>query len=109
MTNFPDMTKIMLFILPLLITGAEDTTTDSSVDTTREETTDSSYSKNDLTISWTAPNLNKEACDSLTEEVTITLTSSQILTNAKFYAWFPDSGRSEDPRCGKEGRARWRP
>lgn len=93
MTNFPGMTKIMLFILPLLISGADDTLTDSSDDNTRDETTtDSSYSINDLAISWTEPSLNKEACGSLSDDVTITLTTSQILNNAKFYAWFPDSG-----------------
>ena len=93
MTNFPGMTKIMLFILPLLISGADDDLNDNSEDNTRDETTtDSSYSINDLTISWTEPNLNKEACDSLSDDVTITLTTSQILNNAKFYAWFPDSG-----------------
>lgn len=68
----------------MLVHGADDTSA-------AESTPDSGlFFENNLTLSWTQPQLNKEGCDSLSDEVDITVNYSGLLNNARFYTWYTD-------------------
>ena len=79
------MIKALLCILPMLVHGANDATTSES------SPGNSLFFENNLTLSWTEPRLNKEGCDSLTDEINITLNYTGLLNNARFYTWYTDA------------------
>ena len=62
----------------MLVHGADDT---SAVESTPGS---GLFFENNLTLSWTQPQLNKEGCDSLSDEVDITLNYNGLLNTARF-------------------------
>lgn len=85
MTSFTGMTQLLLIALPLLLSGTTDSTTVDTSTEIRED--DGSFTNNDLTITWTSPKLNKEACSSLDKTFTINVSTNELMTNAKLHAW----------------------